>query len=97
MQVKIHELAVKEFDQAIEWYGLQSKDLGERFKKTVIKQIDKIQKNPSWYLVEADNIYKAYIPKFPFKILYTIDKSVIIVWAISHMHREPWYWQERLI
>ena len=30
MQVKIHELAATEFDQAIEWYELQSKDLGER-------------------------------------------------------------------
>jgi len=34
MQVKIHELAAKELDEAIEWYELQSKGLGQRFKKS---------------------------------------------------------------
>jgi len=75
---------------------LQSRGLGKRFKESVIKQINKIQNNPGWYLIEADNIFKAYVPKFPFKILYTSDKEIIIVWAISHLHREPWYWQKRL-
>jgi hypothetical protein len=39
MKVKIHEIAVKEFDDAIEWYENQSKGLGQRFKKSVIEQI----------------------------------------------------------
>ena len=33
MQVKIHELAAKEFNEAVEWYELQSKGLGKQFKK----------------------------------------------------------------
>jgi len=69
MKVKIHELATKEFDEAIEWYELQSEGLGQRFKKSVIEQINKIKRNPKWYLIEADNIHKAYIPKLPYKIL----------------------------
>jgi len=31
MKVEIHELASKEFDDAIEWYEMQSKGLGTRF------------------------------------------------------------------
>lgn len=50
MQVNIHELAAKEFDEAIEWYELQSKGLGERFKKFVIAQVNKIKMYPKWYL-----------------------------------------------
>ncbi len=46
MQVKIHELAAKEFDEAIEWYELQSQQLGKRFKRSVIEQITKIKKKP---------------------------------------------------
>lgn len=30
MQIRIHELAAKEFDEAIEWYELQSKGLGNQ-------------------------------------------------------------------
>ena len=97
MPVKIHELANKEFNEAIEWYELQSKGLGKRFKKVVIDQINKIKKNPKWYLIEEDYIYKAYVPKFPYKILFTIEKNEeIVVWAIAHMHRRPWYWQSRI-
>ena len=96
MTVKIHELAVEEFNEAINWYENQSHGLGNRFKKSVIDQVDKIKKNPGWYLLEAENIYKAYIPKFPYKILFTFEKDKIIIWAIAHLHRKPWYWQSRM-
>ena len=97
MLVNIHELAAKEFNEAVEWYELQSDALGKRFKKSVIEQINKIKKNPKWYLIEAGNIYKAYIPKFPYKILFTIeDNKNIVIWAVAHMHRKPWYWQSRM-
>ena len=96
MKIKIHELASKEFDEAVKWYELQSKGLGKRFKKFVIEQIKKIKRNPNWYLIEVNNIYKAYVPKFPYKILFTIENNeIIVVWAIAHMHRKPWYWQKR--
>ncbi|MFO7665154.1 MAG: hypothetical protein R6V76_00865, partial [Desulfobacterales bacterium] len=67
MKVKIHEIATKEFDEAVEWYENQSKGLGQRFKKAVLEQVRKIKKNPEWFLIEVDNIYKVYIPKFPYK------------------------------
>ena len=62
MLVKIHELAAKELDEASGWYELQSKGLGKRFKESVVGQINKIKKKPKWYLIEEENIYKAYIP-----------------------------------
>jgi hypothetical protein len=86
----------KKFDEAIEWYKMQSEGLGKRFKKAVIGQIRKIRQNPNCFLKETDHIYKAYIPKFPYKILFTSDKERIVIWAIAHMHREPWYWQTRM-
>ena len=43
MQIKIHELAAQELDEAIEWYELQSKGLGSRFKSSVVQQLEKIK------------------------------------------------------
>ena len=96
MKINIHEQAAMEFDEAIEWYEIQSKGLGRRFRKSVTDQLRKIRGNPDWFLKEADNIYKAYVPKFPYKSLFTSDKDRIGVWAIAHMHRKPWYWQSRM-
>ena len=96
MQVKIHELAAKEFDEAIEWYELQQKGLGQRFKTVVINQIKKIKLNSNWFLIEEANIHKAYIPKFPYKILYTVESNIIVIWAFMHLHRKPLFWQSRV-
>ena len=96
MKVHIHKMAAREFDEAILWYEAQSEGLGDRFKKTAIGQIEKIKRNPSWFLREAEDIFKVYIPKFPYKILYTIDEERIVIWAFAHLHRRPWYWQSRL-
>ena len=41
MKIKIHELATKEFDEAIDWYENQTKGLGKRFRKSVIGQDNK--------------------------------------------------------
>ena len=76
MKINIHELAAKEFDEAIEWYELQAKGLERRFKKSVIYQLKKIKQNPDWFLMETENIHKAYVPKFPYKILFTSDRTV---------------------
>lgn len=96
MKINIHELAAKEFDEAIEWYEIQAKGLGRRFKKSVIGQLKKIKQEPNWFLIETENIHKAYVPKFPYKILFTSDRYGIVIWSIAHMHRKPWYWQSRI-
>jgi hypothetical protein len=67
MKIKIHEIATKEFDEAINWYDNQAHGLGKRFRESVIAQINKIKKNPTWFSMEADGIYKAYIPNFHIK------------------------------
>jgi len=46
MKIHIHELAAKEFDEAIEWYEFQSEGLGEKFKEATLRQIEKITRNP---------------------------------------------------
>ncbi len=96
MKVEIHELTQKEFDDAVVWYEMQNAGLGNRFKKTVIEQIKRIKKNPTWFLVEDGPIYKVYIPKFPYKILDTVEEQRIIIGGIAHLHRKPWYWQTRM-
>lgn len=46
MKVRIHEVAVMEFEDAIQWYDLQSNGLGSRFKDATLRLIDKIKDTP---------------------------------------------------
>lgn len=47
MKIKIHELAAREFDDAIDWYENQNKGLGKLFRNKVKEQIRKIKSNPT--------------------------------------------------
>ena len=38
VKIKIIELAAQEFEDAIDWYDMQSSGLGSHFKKEVLKQ-----------------------------------------------------------
>ena len=96
MKVKIHEFADHEFNEAIEWYEMQKEGLGATFKKSAIHQVKRIQQNPTWFLKEDDFLFKIYIPKFPYKIVYTIEKNQIVIWAFAHLHRKPFYWRDRV-
>lgn len=95
LKVRIHEFALNELNEAVEWYDLQSNGLGSRFKSVTKSQVNKIAGNPSWFLKEESNIYKAYLPKFPYKILFSFNEKEVVIWAIAHMHRMPHYWQSR--
>ena len=65
LMIEIHEFASQEFDEAIDWYESQAKELGNRFKNSVIKQINHIQKNPGWFLKEDDTIYNSLYTQIP--------------------------------
>ena len=96
IQIKIHENAALEFEEAIQWYESKQKDLGKRFRKQVVKHLKLVSQHPKWYPFEKDNIHKAYIPQFPFKILFTVEGDILIVYAIVHMRRKPNYWTNRI-
>lgn len=98
MKIVIHEEANREFLHSIEWYNQQQEELGDKFKEAVVGQTKAILKNPIWFLVEEGAIYKALVPRFPYKILYTIskDENAVIIWSISHLHRNPGYWKNRI-
>jgi len=96
LKLKIHELAGKELHEAVQWYNQLQEGLGKRFQQMTLIQVNKIRKNPEWFPKESKGLFKAYIPKFSYKILYSVEKNSIIIWAIANMHRKPWYWQSRL-
>ena len=78
MKIRIHELAAKELFDAVNWYNQLQNGLGKRFQEKVVLQVSKIRKNPEWFPRETKKIFKVYIPKFPYKILYSLGACRII-------------------
>lgn len=96
MNVIFDDLANEEFNDAVEYYEFQVEGLGKRFKEEIKRALRTIKRFPEIGVVEEGDIRRYILHKFPYKILYSIEKDYIYIIAIAHMHREPNYWIKRI-
>ncbi|MCP5109155.1 MAG: type II toxin-antitoxin system RelE/ParE family toxin [bacterium] len=94
MNIEISEFAQVELDDAVLYYELEQYGLGQRFKNAVRKTIDRIKKYPTSWPIERGEVRKCFVHKFPYKVLYSVQKENIVILAIAHQHRKPGYWIE---
>ncbi len=93
-KLKIDIDAFNDIQQARDWYELQLKGLGQRYKKQVKKQIDSLKKNPYLFSIKYNEIHCRKIEKFPFLIHYKINEELktVTVYAVFHTSRSPEIW-----
>lgn len=80
------------------WYKSMGKGLEKRFAKAVKEAILKLQRVPTAYAIRYKNIRIAYPVVFPYAIHFYVDKekSLIVIIAIIHAHRNVDYVRNRL-
>ena len=98
MRVVLSKLAKFEFEEAYNCYELELDGLGERFRREVKVAIRRILEYPVAWSIERGEIRRYLLYKFPYKILYSIEKQgeELFVVAIAHQHREPSYWVDKI-
>ena len=87
--------ALRELNEAINYYELEVEGLGSRFKAEVDLAQKRISAYPFAWPFEKADVRKCLLHKFPYKILYIVHREEIIVLAVAHQHREPDYWIPR--
>lgn len=95
MKVIFSKYAKLELEDATYFYELEFEGLGYRFKKEVKKAVKRISEYPKAWSVECGDIRKCLLHKFPYKLLYSIEKDHIFIIAVAHQHRKPDYWIDR--
>lgn len=92
MKVVFSALAAKELQDTREYYELEFAGLGERFVTEVKLAIERIVQYPTAWSVERGDVRRNILPRFPYKLLYSVEPDHIFVIAIAHQHRKPDYW-----
>ena len=96
MNYAFHPDAESEFIDAIDYYENCRKELGFEFAIEVFSAIERACSYPkSWQIIEEE-IRRSLVNRFPFGILYSIEKSGILVIAVMHLHQKPDYWKKRI-
>jgi len=93
MQVIFSQYAQLELDDATQFYEMEYEGLGRRFRKEVKGAVVRVSEYPKAWSIECGEIRKCLLHKFPYKILYSVEKDHVFVIAIAH--RQPDYWVDR--
>ena len=93
--IKLLNPAEKELDETYNYYEYKLSGLGEEFIKEFRAVLKRISIHPkAWQLVQ-NNVRKCIMNKFPYNVIYSIEKDHLIILAISHQHRHPDNWKNR--
>lgn len=93
--VRYHHDAEDELLAEINYLELRVPGLGRRFYAEVRRAETLLAKFPESAQEVAAGIRKHPLRKFPFSLLYSIEKDGLLVLAVAHHRRRPDYWAGR--
>lgn len=97
MKIRFLKPAQSEVDDAVVWYNSQSFGLGTQFLDDLDRVVRRIGSYPLSCAEIEPNLRRCLLSRFPYGLFYGIDADTIIVVAVSHLHREPRYWINRIL
>lgn len=83
--------------QALEWYETQRPGLGKEFDAELLALLERIKRDPDRFPKETKVVRKAKMPRFKYRVYFTVDGGEIGVVAIWHPSRNPEELLKRLI
>jgi plasmid stabilization system protein ParE len=88
--------AEAELAEAFDWYERRVPGLGTDFVAAVDAAVDSLLSNPLQHPVVYKTVRRAMLRRFPYQVLFLLEKDVITVVAVFHGARDPRRWQDRI-
>jgi len=95
MSVVLLPPAGDELDEAIAYYNDQLSGLGGHFYRAFLTAINCISQAPEAWRKVGANTRRINLVRFPYLLLYVVDKEDIIITCIAHQHRNPSYYLDK--
>ncbi|MDR6966687.1 plasmid stabilization system protein ParE [Flavobacterium arsenatis] len=88
-ELELKEEAVLDIKESYLYYEEQRIGLGLRFLDTLEVYLERVQKYPEHYQIKRVPYREAFIKDFPFVIIYEIEATKVIVYAVFNTWRNP--------
>jgi hypothetical protein len=88
--------AIRELQQATDYYSSISHTLGEAFACEMDRVIKRILSLPRAWTIITASIRRCRARGFPYAVIYRIKDEQIEILAVMHISREPNYWISRI-
>jgi toxin ParE1/3/4 len=96
MKCAFHPDARLEYREAAAFYEARQVGLGAAFTREIEGAIDQILQTPERFRFMEQDVRRCLARTFPYGILYTVERDLVLIVAIAHGSRDPGYGQERL-
>lgn len=90
------EPAQIELEEAVKHYNERQAGLSYDFAKEVADTITRILRYPEAWTKLSRRTRRCRTKKFPYGVVYQIRGDKILVVAVTHLKRKPWYWRDRV-
>ncbi len=78
------------------FYEGQAHGLGAEFLDDVQRTINRLRNNPKLGQKVVDDLRCGLLSRFPFSLIYGIEPEDLLIVAVAHQRRRPFYWRERI-
>jgi toxin ParE2 len=95
MNVRLLAPAQFELDEAVEWHAQQAPGLGDAFLVEILKVFRLVEQFPEAWHPLAPGIRRCRMNRFPYSVIYALENDELVVLAIAHQHRKPFFWRDR--
>lgn len=95
MNFTFHPEARIEFIEAVAYYERCREGLGLRFSREVFATISRITLGTTAWPLISDNTRRCLTRRFPYGVIYEVREDDILIIAVTHLNREPFYWKDR--
>ncbi|MEK6806194.1 MAG: type II toxin-antitoxin system RelE/ParE family toxin [Pseudomonadota bacterium] len=87
--------ARQELNEAIAFYESKSSGLGISLSEEVEAYVQKLDQFPLTGQRLRGPLRRMLLSRFPYQLIYRIERSQLIVLALAHQKQKPGYWQRR--
>ena len=90
------EPAQVELEEEVKYYNEQRVGLGYEFATEVAATISRILRYPEAWTKLSKRTRRCRTKRFPYGVIYQIRDDRILIVAVGHLRRKPFYWRNRV-
>jgi toxin ParE1/3/4 len=93
--IRFHEDAQKEFNEAATFYAMEEEGLGAAFLDSIEQIVARIAEHPESSPVLAGRVRKMRVARFPYSVRHSVVQDEVRILAVGHDRRRPFFWRDR--
>lgn len=85
--------AQRELSEAVQYYEQAAPGLGLEFLDEIERTVERILQHPEAWTRIADHPRRCRTRRFPYGLIYSVERDVVIIAAVMNLRRHPDSWK----